>query len=79
MEEQKDTKPDSSATKINTEGAKKKSRTSAKTERPTNCPVCKKRMKNKWYYRNGKYFCCKGCWKQEKLNSEKAKEEKHDK
>ena len=32
--------------------------------RPANCSQCKKRLSRKqWYYRNGNYFCSKGCWK----------------
>ena len=35
-----------------------------KTERPKNCVRCNKPLKRKsWYYRNGKFFCSKGCWK----------------
>ena len=43
-----------------------------KPEKPVNCPVCKKSMKTKWYYRNLKYYCCKGCFKQDtkKVNEE---------
>lgn len=34
-------------------------------EKPTNCVKCNKRLKRKsWYYRNGNYYCSKGCWKQ---------------
>jgi len=34
-------------------------------EKPTNCMKCNKRLKRKtWYYRNGGYYCSKGCWKQ---------------
>ena len=32
-------------------------------DRPTNCPVCNKRLSRKqWYYRNGQCYCKKGCW-----------------
>lgn len=35
-----------------------------KSERPTNCMNCNKPLKHKiWYYRNGKYYCTKKCWK----------------
>ncbi len=34
-----------------------------KTSRPANCVSCNKSIKKKWYYRNGKYFCTKQCWK----------------
>ena len=34
------------------------------TEEVKNCPSCKKLLKKaKKYYRNGKYFCNKNCWK----------------
>ncbi|MBI4356039.1 MAG: hypothetical protein HY597_06305 [Candidatus Omnitrophica bacterium] len=36
----------------------------AKAQRPTNCAQCNKRLSRKaWYFRNGKYFCTKRCWK----------------
>jgi len=42
-------------------------------DRPTNCPVCNKRLSRKqWYYRNGQYYCKKGCWE---AAQRKAKEE----
>ena len=32
-------------------------------DRPATCSSCNKRLSKKtWYYRNGKYFCKKGCW-----------------
>lgn len=35
--------------------------------RPVNCSQCKKRLSRKqWYYRDGNYFCSKGCWKASK-------------
>ena len=41
--------------------------------RAATCASCGKRLNRKlWYYRNGKYFCKKGCWTTE---SEKVKEE----
>ncbi len=43
-----------------------------KPEKPANCPVCNKSMKKKWYYRNLKYYCCKGCWT---TDAKKAKAE----
>ena len=45
-------------------------------DRPTNCPICNKRLSRKsWYYRNGQYYCKKRCWEtaQEKANEEAAK------
>jgi hypothetical protein len=42
-------------------------------DRPTNCPVCNKRLSRKqWYYRNGQYYCKKRCLE---TAQEKAKEE----
>ncbi len=36
-------------------------------ERPQTCSQCKKRLSRKqWYYRDGNYFCSKGCWKTSK-------------
>ena len=35
--------------------------------RSQNCTQCKKRLSRKqWYYRDGNYFCSKGCWKASK-------------
>ncbi len=35
-----------------------------KIEKSTNCLVCNKPLKKiKRYYRNGKYYCSKKCWK----------------
>jgi hypothetical protein len=35
-----------------------------KREKPANCAVCNKSIRKKrWYYRNGKYYCTKRCWK----------------
>jgi hypothetical protein len=40
----------------------------------TNCPSCNKPLRKlKRYYRNGKFYCAKKCWKAHKA---KAKEEK---
>ena len=49
--------------------------------KPTNCTVCNKAFKFKrWYYRNGKYFCSKRCWKkfqaEQKKEAEEAEQEK---
>ena len=38
--------------------------TETKTETTLNCTGCNKHLKKvKRYYRNGKYFCSKTCWK----------------
>lgn len=42
-------------------------------EKQTNCLACNKPIKKlKWYYRNGKYYCSKKCWRK----TVKSKEEK---
>lgn len=44
-------------------------------EKPTNCMKCNKRLKRKaWYYKNGGYYCSKGCWQQAVKTAEKKKE-----
>jgi hypothetical protein len=36
----------------------------AQQEKQTNCPACNKPLKKvKIYYRNGKFYCTKKCWK----------------
>ena len=50
-----------------------------KKSRPTNCTQSNKRIRRKdWYYRNGKYFANKKCFKlfvaQEAEKAKKAKE-----
>jgi hypothetical protein len=56
-----------------TEEAKK----NAPVEKQTNCLACNKLIKKvKLYYRNGKYYCTKQCWKN---HLTKLKEEKDDK
>ncbi len=35
-----------------------------KAEKQTNCPSCNKLIKKlKRYYRNGKFYCSKKCWR----------------
>ncbi len=44
-----------------------------KKEKPSNCASCNKSIRKKqYYYRNGKYYCTKTCWK----NTLKKQEEK---
>lgn len=44
-------------------------------ERPANCAACNKSIKKKrWYYRNGKCYCTKRCWKTTVKKEEKPKE-----
>jgi len=47
-----------------------------KPEKPANCPVCNTSLKKSWYYRNMKYYCCKGCWKQESKKGKDKEEAK---
>ncbi|MBI5143530.1 MAG: hypothetical protein HZA30_00480 [Candidatus Omnitrophica bacterium] len=45
-----------------------------KKEKPSNCAGCSKSIKKKrWYYRNGKYYCTKRCWKNALSKEEKPK------
>lgn len=47
----------------------------AAPEKQTNCPACNKPIKKlKRYYRNGKFYCTKKCWK--KAVKPKKEEEK---
>lgn len=42
----------------------KKQAVIVKKEKPVNCAKCSKPIRKKrWYYRNGKYYCTKRCWK----------------
>ena len=45
-----------------------------KIERPSECAVCQKSIKKLWYYREGKYFCSKGCWKKSKKTDAKPED-----
>ena len=71
----KDTKPKADATPAAPAKLKKKQ------SRPTNCAQSNKRIRRKdWYYRNGKYFANKQCFKlyltQEAEKIQKAQAEK---
>ncbi|MFH1441540.1 MAG: hypothetical protein ABIH18_05835 [Candidatus Omnitrophota bacterium] len=45
-------------------------------EKQTNCLACNKPLKKiSRYYRNGKYYCTKRCWK-DKLKKEETNEKK---
>jgi hypothetical protein len=70
---QESVKPKAQSEPAKTEAVKEEAKTS---ERPANCPVCNKSMKKKWYYRNNKYYCCKGCWKQDLKKSAETPETK---
>jgi hypothetical protein len=47
-----------------------------KTERPKECVSCGKDIQKRWYYREGKYYCGKGCWKKAKKEAKAALEKK---
>lgn len=50
-----------------------------KAEKQTNCPICNKPIKRLTrYYRDGKFYCARKCWRQtqEKSKQERSKEEK---
>lgn len=54
---------------------KEEKKEAVKKEKPTNCVVCNKSIKKKRsYYRNGKQYCTKRCWKTT-LKQEEKKEE----
>ncbi len=65
-------KPEGAAEKKEAE----KKEEAEKQKKPAECIVCNKSIKNKWYYRNGKYYCTKSCWKKSKKKNEKAEEKK---
>ena len=46
-----------------------------KKEKPANCAACNKSIRKKrHYYREGKYFCTKRCWKTTLKKDEKPEE-----
>jgi len=52
----------------------KKKEVGISKEKPSNCAACNKSIKRKrWYYRNGKYYCTKRCWKTSVKKEEKPK------
>ena len=77
-EEKKEEKVEEKAeVKTAPEQAKKEALPTAavpKKEKPSNCAGCNKSIKKKrWYYRNGKYYCTKRCWKNALSKEEKPK------
>jgi hypothetical protein len=65
--------------KVETPAAEAPAKVKKKKTRPTNCTQSNKRIRRKdWYYRNGKYFANKQCFKlysaQEAEKVQKAKE-----
>jgi hypothetical protein len=49
-----------------------------KKEKPANCAVCNKSIRKKrYYYRNGKYYCTKRCWKTTIKKEEKTLDTKN--
>ena len=51
----------------------KKENAPAKLVRPKECVICSKNIQKLWYYRNGKFYCSKGCWKKSKKESPEKK------
>lgn len=55
---------------------KKTEAPAAKKEKPSNCASCNKSIKKKrWYYRNGRYYCTKECWRAAAKKEKAPKEE----
>lgn len=55
------------------EEVKAKQEEKPKVEKQTNCPACNKLIKKlKRYYRDGKFYCSKKCWR---VSITKSKEE----
>jgi len=51
---------------------KKEIETTKSEGKSRNCAFCNKVLKRKyWYYRNGKYYCKKKCWKEEQKKAQK--------
>ncbi len=79
-EEKKEKKPAENTKTEEKTGVDEKVKPSEKPAKPAECTVCGKSIKNLWYYREGKYYCGKGCWKKykksEKEAAEKAAKEK---
>ena len=48
----------------------------AKLARPKECVICSKNIQKLWYYRNGKFYCGKGCWKKSKKEKESPEKKK---
>ena len=56
------------------EAAETKKVEKPKSEKPANCAGCNKSIRKKrWYYRNGKFYCTKRCWKTASKKEEKPK------
>jgi hypothetical protein len=53
----------------------KKEEAPVKKEKPSNCAACNKPIRKKqWYYRNGKFYCTKTCWRAAAEKEEKKPE-----
>ncbi len=66
-------KTESPKAQITAKGAEEKKAEKKKKEKPANCAVCNKSIRKKrYYYRNGKYYCTKRCWKTTIKKEEKA-------
>ena len=59
MEQEKEKKKEESPKEESPKESKK-----PPAEKPSTCAKCGKSLNKKsWYYRNGKYYCNKRCWK----------------
>lgn len=56
------------------EKPKKSQPEAAKKEKPEACATCGKNIDNKRYYREGKYYCGKHCWKKSKKQAQEKSE-----
>ena len=67
--------PQSPISEVSAAPAKKEATPLAAKTKPTNCADCNKPIRKKrWYYRNGKYYCSKRCFK-DKVKKESKPEE----
>jgi len=58
-----------------TEAENKEQETKTAVEKQTNCLACNKPLKKiKTYYRNGKFYCTKKCWRAYLLKAKEKKE-----
>ena len=75
-------KPKADAAEPKTEPAKAEAPAAAapaapEKVKPANCASCNKSIKGKrWYYRNGKFYCTKRCWKTAQKKEAKPEEAK---
>lgn len=56
--------PETAAAPSEPKAAETAKKPEVKKEKPSNCASCNKSIRKKqWYYRNGKFYCSKRCWK----------------